>query len=57
MRLFRNILNIIFIFGALIGMYIYYKGNTETGTIIIIVAMAFKLIEVIIRLLKLEDKN
>ena len=49
MRLFRNILNIIFIFGALIGMY--------TGTIIIIVAMAFKLIEVIIRLLKLEDKN
>lgn len=57
MKLFRNILNIIFIFGALIGMYIYYKGNTETGTIIIIVAMAFKLIEVIIRLLKLEDKN
>lgn len=57
MRLFRNILNIIFIFGALIGMYIYYKGDTETGTIIIIVAMAFKLIEVIIRLLKLEDKN
>ena len=57
MRLFRNILNIIFIFGALIGMYIYYKGNTETGTIIIIVAMTFKLIEVIIRLLKLEDKN
>lgn len=57
MRLLRNILNIIFIFGALIGMYIYYKGDTETGTIIIIVAMAFKLIEVIIRLLKLEDKN
>jgi hypothetical protein len=57
MRLFRNILNIIFIFGALIGMYIYYKGDTETGTIIIIVAMAFKFVEVIIRLLKLEDKN
>jgi hypothetical protein len=57
MRLLRNILNIIFIFGALIGMYIYYKGDTETGTIIIIVAMAFKFVEVIIRLLKLEDKN
>ena len=57
MRLLHNILNIVFIFGALIGMYIYYKGNTETGTIIIIIAMAFKFIEVVIRLLKLEDKN
>lgn len=57
MRLLRNILNIVFIFGALIGLYIYYKGNTETGTIIIIIAMAFKFIEVVIRLLKLEDKN
>ena len=57
MRLLRNILNIVFIFGALIGMYIYYKGNKETGTIIIIIAMAFKFIEVVIRLLKLEDKN
>lgn len=57
MRLLRNILNIIFIIGALIGMFLYYKGNTETGTIVIIVAMAFKLIEVVIRLLKLEDKH
>lgn len=57
MRLVRNILNIVFIIGAIIGMCIYYKGNTETGTIIIIVAMAFKFIEVVIRLLKLEDKH
>jgi hypothetical protein len=57
MKLLRNILNTIFIIGALIGMYLYYKGNTETGTIVIIVAMAFKFIEVVIRLLKLEDKH
>lgn len=57
LRNIRNILNTIFVFGALIGMIIYYKGNTHTGTIIIFVAMAFKFIEVVVRLLKLEDKH
>lgn len=57
MRHFRNILNTFFIFGALIGMLVYYQSNTQTGTIIIFVAMAFKFIEVAVRLLKPEDKN
>lgn len=57
LRTIRNILNTIFVFGALIGMLVYYNGKTQTGTTIIFVAMAFKFVEVAMRLLKLEDKN
>lgn len=57
MRLLRNILNTIFIIGAALGMAFYYWGYKETGTYVIIGAMAFKFIEVVVRLLKLEDKN
>ena len=57
MRLLRNILNTIFIIGAAVGMALFYWGNKETGTYIIIGAMAFKFIEVVVRLLKLEDRN
>ncbi len=57
MRLLRNILNTIFIIGAAIGMVLFYMGHKDTGTYIIIAAMAFKFIEVVVRLLKLEDRN
>ena len=38
-------------------MALFYMGHKEVGTYIIIIAMAFKFIEVVVRLLKLEDKN
>ena len=57
MRLIRNILNTIFIIGALIGMAVFSLGHKETGTYIILAAMGFKFIEVVVRLLKLEDRN
>ena len=57
MRLLRNILNTIIVIGAAVGMILYYMGQRETGTYIIIGAMAFKFIEVVVRLLKLEDRN
>lgn len=57
MKLLRNILNTIFVIGAVLGMALFYWGNKETGTYIIFGAMAFKFIEVVVRLLKLEDKN
>ena len=59
MRLLRNILNTIFIIGALVGMATFYLGHKDLGmgTYIILAAMAFKFIEVTVRLLKLEDKN
>ncbi len=55
MRTLKNILNTVFIFGAIIGMYLYYKGN-EGGTIVIMVAMGFKFVEVTLRLFK-KDKD
>ncbi len=55
MRTLKNILNTVFIFGAIIGMYLYYKGN-EGGTIVIMVAMGFKFVEVALRLFK-KDKD
>lgn len=57
MRRLRNILNTIFIFAALIGMLIYYKGDTQTGSTIIIVGMVCKFIETAVRLLKIGDRN
>lgn len=57
MRLIRNILNTIFIIGAAAGMALFYWGNKETATYIIFGAMAFKFIEVVVRLLKIEDKS
>lgn len=38
-------------------MAVFYLGHKETGTYIILAAMVFKFIEVVVRLLKLEDKN
>ena len=55
MRTLKNILNTIFLFGAIIGMYLYYKGN-DAGTIVIMVAMGFKFVEVALRLFK-KDKD
>lgn len=48
----RNILNIIFIIGAIIGMVVYFFKNEEAGIIIVLGAMAFKMCECVIRLVK-----
>ena len=43
----RNILNIIFMLGALIGMVIYFKVDHQIGTIVILSSMLFKIVELI----------
>jgi len=48
----RNILNIIFIIGAAVGMLVYFFKNDEVGMIIVLGAMAFKMCECVIRLVK-----
>ncbi len=48
----RNLLNTIFIIGAIIGMIVYFFFNSEKGMIIILGAMAFKMCECVIRLVK-----
>ena len=49
----RQWLNIIFMLGAVIGVIVYSLADlTTTGTIIILVAMVFKIIECILRFIR-----
>ena len=49
----RQWLNSIFMLGALIGgIFSFATDNTNTGIIIILVAMVFKIIECILRFIK-----
>lgn len=47
----RQILNALFIIIGIIGAYMYYKGN-DAGIVVFIIAMAFKMAESALRLLK-----
>lgn len=49
----RQWLNIIFMLGAVIGVIVYFLADlTTTGTIIILVAMVFKITECILRFIR-----
>lgn len=49
----RQWLNIIFMLGAVIGVIVYFLADlTTTGTIIILVAMVFKIIECVLRFIR-----
>lgn len=48
----RNILNIIFMIGAVVGMCIFYFNDRTLGTIIILTAMAFKIAECCFRFIR-----
>ena len=48
----RNILNIIFIIGAIVGMAVFYFHDRTMGTIIILTAMAFKIAECCFRFIR-----
>ena len=52
-KVIRNWLNTIFIIGAAVGMYLFYTGNKQTGTYIILASMVIKLIESGLRMMKL----
>jgi len=47
----RNILNIIFMIAAGAGVALYFYGNRQTGTIVILAAIVVKIIECCIRFL------
>lgn len=49
----RNILNLIFMLMAIAGMAYYFFADKYVGTIIILVAMAFKMVESSMRMLKI----
>lgn len=49
----RQWLNIIFMLGAVVGVIVYFLADlTTTGTIIILVAMVFKITECILRFIR-----
>lgn len=48
----RQILNIVFMIGAVAGVIVYLNGNRTVGTIVILASMVFKFAECVLRLLK-----
>ncbi len=48
----RQILNIIFMLCALVGIIIYFASDKFIGTIVILIGMAFKMMEYIIRFMR-----
>lgn len=48
----RQIFNIVFMVGAIAGVIVYLKVNDTMGAILIIIAMAFKMAECVLRFRK-----
>jgi hypothetical protein len=48
----RQWLNILFMIGAVVGMLMYFYSNRQVGFVVIVVAMALKFVECILRLIK-----
>ncbi|MBR5655951.1 MAG: hypothetical protein IKW98_04615 [Prevotella sp.] len=47
----RNILNAVFMIGAIIGIILYLTSSHDVGVIVILVSMAFKAVECVLRFL------
>jgi len=45
----RNILNTIFVIGAIVGVGLYYASDQTVGIIVILSSMVFKLVECCLR--------
>ena len=48
----RNILNIIFMLGAVVGVLLYYLSSHAVGTFVLLCAIIFKVAECCLRLLR-----
>jgi hypothetical protein len=48
----RQWLNIIFMLGAVVGVCLYFFADRQVGTIVILGAMVFKMIECVLRFVK-----
>ena len=49
---FRNVLNVIFMLLALVGVVVYVWFDSTIGTYIVLAGMAFKMVECCIRMLR-----
>ena len=45
----RNILNLIFMIGAVVGVVLYFNSDTTVGTVIMLAAVVLKIIECSLR--------
>lgn len=48
----RQVLNILFMIGAVVGILLYFYQNKTIGTVVILVAMFIKMVECVFRLIK-----
>ena len=48
----RQWLNILFMLGAVVGVFLFFKYGETEGTVVILVSMVLKMIECVLRLLK-----
>jgi uncharacterized membrane protein YoaK (UPF0700 family) len=48
----RQVLNILFMLGAVVGILLYFYQDKTLGTVIILVAMFIKMVECVFRLIK-----
>ncbi len=50
--MFRNILNTVFMVGAIVGVLVFFYKGEQLGTIIILSSMLFKIVECVFRFMK-----
>jgi len=51
----RNIMNFVFMLGAVIGLIVYFSHSKETGTYIILCAMVVKFFEAALRMFNVGE--
>jgi len=51
----RNVMNLIFMLGAIVGLIVYFSYSKETGTYIILCAMVVKFFEAALRMFNVEQ--
>ena len=51
----RNIMNFVFMLGAVVGLIVYFSHSKETGTYIILCAMVVKFFEAALRMFNVGE--
>lgn len=51
----RNVMNFVFMLGAVVGLIVYFSHSKETGTYIILCAMVVKFFEAALRMFNVGE--
>ena len=52
----RNVMNFVFMLGAVVGLIVYFSHSKETGTYIILCAMVVKFFEAALRMFNVGER-